>query len=516
MNSLFNTHEGANILRKPSVIIFILILTGILGYVMAKVGFMLALVFIMLPLVVIYLTTLFDNPIIGLYAYTGNMFIILGSTRYFAWPFPVGLVIDILLVLTIAAYYIYHYPNPPSWKAAFKAISLLYLIWFIYCFIQVANPEAQSVAAWMAALRPVGLHPLLIVALVFVLVKDLKQIRVLMLIWGIFSLLATLKGWSQLYIGVDRFEQIWLDNGGDVTHILWGKLRVFSFYSDAGEFGAHQAYTGVVFFIMAQMTKKRLDKIFFYVVAFAGFYGMMISGTRGAMVVPFLGFGLYFLHMKNIKLMTVGGIMVIALFVFFRFTSIGNGNYQINRMRTAFNPTDDPSFLVRLENQRRLKIYMSARPIGGGLGHGGVKAQKYLPNAFLSNTATDSYYVMIWVELGIVGLFLVLVIQFYTLGWGTYLVMFRLKNDELKALVSGLTAGMVGLMLAGYAGQAIGQLPASGSVFLGTGIIFNALFLDKSIRITRRKVSRNQKLRKRLQRALSNAHILPSFQLRSW
>ena len=55
---------------------------------------------------------------------------------------------------------------------------------------------------------------------------------------------------------------------------------------------------------------------------------------------------------------------------------------------------------------------MASRPFGGGIGHGGVKAQKYLPNAYLSQVPTDSGYVLIWVEQGIVGLILYLFLLF--------------------------------------------------------------------------------------------------------
>jgi hypothetical protein len=64
---------------------------------------------------------------------------------------------------------------------------------------------------------------------------------------------------------------------------------------------------------------------------------------------------------------------------------------------------------------KNTKNYLSSRPFGGGIGHGGTKAQKYLPNAFLSNVATDSWYVLIWVEEGIVGLMIHLGILFYVM-----------------------------------------------------------------------------------------------------
>jgi hypothetical protein len=40
--------------------------------------------------------------------------------------------------------------------------------------------------------------------------------------------------------------------------------------------------------------------------------------------------------------------------VFFKFTNIANGNAEIRRMRSAFDP-NDPSLQVRLDNQKILK-----------------------------------------------------------------------------------------------------------------------------------------------------------------
>lgn len=61
----------------------------------------------------------------------------------------------------------------------------------------------------------------------------------------------------------------------------------------------------------------------------------------------------------------------------FKFTTIGNNNYQINRMRTAFD-SDDASLNVRLQNQILFANYLKSRPIGGGVGHAGDRAQKFI------------------------------------------------------------------------------------------------------------------------------------------
>jgi len=261
--------------------------------------------------------------------------------------------------------------------------------------------------------------------------------------------------------------------GGAVTHMLFGKLRVFSFYSDAGQFGASQAQTGVVAAIIFLHTKIKQEKIFFGIVAIAGFYGMFISGTRGAMIVPFAGFFLYLVLIRNVKLVTIGTILGLIVFVFFKFTTIGNGVYAINRMRTAFDP-NDKSLQVRLENQQKLKVYLASRPFGGGIGSAGDKAQRWTPSTFLANVATDSWYVMIWAEQGIVGLILHLFILFYILGKGSYIAMFRVRDPALQGKFFALAAGIFGIMAAAYGNGVLGQIPTSMVTYSSMAFLFTA------------------------------------------
>lgn len=93
--------------------------------------------------------------------------------------------------------------------------------------------------------------------------------------------------------------------------------------------------------------------------------------------------------------MAVTAIIGICIYTFFAFTYIGQGNAMIRRMRTTFRPTEDASFNVRLDNQKKLAEYLRERPFGEGLGLGGVEAKR-----FAERTTTliphDSTYVKIW------------------------------------------------------------------------------------------------------------------------
>ena len=56
----------------------------------------------------------------------------------------------------------------------------------------------------------------------------------------------------------------------------------------------------------------------------------------------------------------MGATVFFGLFfyVFFAHTYIGESNTSIRRMRTAFRPTEDASYIVRKENQKRLAEYL--------------------------------------------------------------------------------------------------------------------------------------------------------------
>ncbi|MFQ3180601.1 MAG: hypothetical protein ACI9Z4_000184 [Polaribacter sp.] len=417
----------------------------------------------------VFLYLLFTNPILGFFTAIGINFIILGIGRY-VQGLPLGFAIDGIMILTFLAIIFSRFRERVDWSPANKDITILAAIWLGYCIFQLANPEARMIEPWIAG-RGIGFYFFFFVILTFMLIDNNKKLDAFLYFWGAFSILATLKGTIQMLFGVDYAEQAWLDNGGAETHILFGKLRVFSFFSDAGQFGGNQGYAGVVFIIYS-MIKKGFTKIFFLTVGILGLYGMMISGTRGSIAVPFAGFMMFFVLKKNIKVLSVGVIFVALIFVFFKYTTIANGNDQVRRMRSAFDP-NEPSLKVRLDNQKILKGYLASRPFGGGIGHAGDKAQRFLPNAFLSNVATDSWYVLIWAELGIIGLTLHLIVLFYVMGKATYKVMFVIRDPITKVKMSALISGMAGVMLASYGNAILGGMPTALLIYASMAIMSN-------------------------------------------
>lgn len=468
----FDKNTGSDRLRNPHVILLLIILAVSTAWLTSAMGLMAGFGFIIMPFIFAYVYLIFQKPILGLYTAIALGFFILGSARYIKGV-QVGLAMDGILFLTYIALIFNKFVEKVDWKPVKKDVTILALIWFGYSMFQMVNPESRVFAAWLAGMRGISLYMLLMIPLTLLFFDDNRKLMYFFYLWGILSLLATFKGIYQNFIGVDPFEKAWLDGGGAVTHILFGKLRIFSFLSDAGQFGANQAYSAVVALIVSMTQKDWRKKMFFILVGVLGLYGMFLSGTRGSISVPLAGFTAFFVLRKNRFVMISGFFLLITVFVFFKYTTIGQGNQQIRRMRSAFDP-NDASLQVRLENQKRLKVYLATRPFGGGIGHAGVKAQKYLPNAFLSNVATDSWYVLIWAEQGIVGLLLHLFILFYILGKSSYLIMFRIRDPIVKMKMAALTSGMFGIMVASYGNAVLGTMPTSMLIYASMAIMLNA------------------------------------------
>jgi len=473
----FDRTYGADLLKKPGAIIFVFLIASVIAWLTAKSGTVAGLGLMMLPFGIIFIGLVLLNPKIGLFSIFVMDFIANGLNRYVSLPW--GLSIDAIFVLVYLALFLKSFRAEVPWRNAKTDLTLLAVIWYGYVLFELLNPEAVSRLAWFYAMRGIALYMLFIVPLIFILMDKRKDLDMFLIFWASLSILASLKGIQQHLIGVDPFEQRWLDEGGAVTHILFGKLRVFSFYSDAGQFGAAQGHTAVVFSILALNKKDnpRL-RLFYGITALLGFYGMMISGTRGAIAVPLIGFAFYVFLRKNIKVMLLGLALGASILVFFKYTTIGNSNYTINRMRTAFDP-NNASLQVRFSNQRKLSAYLASRPFGGGIGSSGNWGLRFSPNTVLANTPTDSWYVAIWAEQGIVGLTLHLFILFYIVIKSAYRIMFKIRDDWVRAQMSALICGILGIMAASYGNGVLGQMPTGILMYSSMAFLFMSEKFDK-------------------------------------
>lgn len=437
---------------------FIVAFSIVIGILIAK-GQTTTLVGLLVTVVgLFYIYYAFKNPLLPLKTVLIFGFFVIGITRYIDAPF--GLAIDFLLVFCWVITILTGWKSL-SWENTHTFSVYFVLIWFIFITLQLLNPLSIGFEPWTYAMRGMALYPLLLLPLVFLLMNKQEDMMWMIKLWLFISVLAAIKGFQQKYWQCDPFEKRWLAQGGYITHILFGQLRAFSFYSDAGQFGGSMAHASISCFILFTGPYKKKIKALLFVLFVFFFWGYLISGTRGAIAVPAAGMMAYLVLSKNFKVLLFGGIITGLFYFIMAFTQIGQGTYEIRRLRTAFTKgSDDASMIVRTENKKKLAIYLSDKPFGGGVASAGDWGKRFRPDSILANIATDSFYVRIWSETGIVGLLLFLSFFFYFIIRGAWIIWF-LKDPVLRNKLMALYCGIIGVMAASYGNSLFSQFPSN-------------------------------------------------------
>lgn len=446
------------------------------------------------PLAVLSLIIIFRSPTSGLFMTLAWAFIGLGIKRYLpadSGPASaLGLGVDIFLLMSWISFFITNFHKPFNTAELKNGLMYWTLAWLIYNVFEILNPDAPTFIGWFYAGRGVAFYMFMTVPLALITIRTIQDANHFILVWFGLSLLGALWGMKQLYIGLDFGELQWLaEPGNRTTHLLFGKLRVFSFYSDSGQFGACMGHAGIVAAILGiQSTGKK--RIILIVCSLLFIYGLLISGTRGAMAVPVGGALAFLLIRKNWRLVIIGVAIMALVFGTLKYTSVGSGIYEVQRMRTALDP-NNPSLLVRVENQKRLFEYLKSHPFGGGVGSAGYWGLRFSPNSFLANLALDSWYVKIAAEQGFPGLMLFLAFIIFFLVQG-YRRIQNTADPEVKGLMMALYAGVAGIALASYGNQVWGQMPTGLILYVSMAIIWN--FSGKNISRTESPIDRNHPL----------------------
>ncbi len=451
------------------IIIALLLCVGV-GALAAYKGMAVIAIALSFPFVILYFIFFFKNPKLGVYTALVMGFILPILGRYSSIPFPWGLLVDILLVLTYIVLFLKHWKYL-DFKLASNDVVLLLSLWMGYIVLQIANPEARSVAAWFYTMRGAGLYQFLIIPLGFILFNSRKDWYNFFNLWLAFTILAIVWAIKQSIFGVSEAEQQWLDAGASTTHVLFGKLRVFSYYFDAGTFGASMGQMSIICFILFLGPFSLKRKILYFLVGIFSFYALMLSGTRGALAVPAIGGMLYLIMIRNIKFIALGLIVMAFSFSFLRFTTILHSNDQVRRLRTALNP-EDASLHTRLVNRERLTEYLKGRPFGGGLGSSGAWGAKFSPNTWLANFPPDGLYTRMRAETGWIGRTFYVCMWLYILARGVA-VMWKLKSKEDQTIAMAFLAGYAGILMANYGNEVMTQFPVSLMTFLGIPIILS-------------------------------------------
>ena len=350
---------------------------------------------------------------------------------------------SMVLILLLTTVCLIQLSNGKSteWKRGQNIMTWLFIVWLLYYIMEIMNPNCV-LEAWNINITPYALIPLICAFVVPVVIRTRKDIELLLLVWSVFVIIFTLKGYWQKNHGFSTKDLYFLHVlGGARTHIIWSGIRYFSCFSDAAN------------------------------------YGMGISGTRSAMGVLMGGMLMITIIAKNWKALLGGIFISIGIFVFFYYTNIGSGNQYIHKMRSSFHPTEDASYLVRVENRQRMKELMARKPIGYGIGlakAGNFDSKEQMPYP------PDSWLIAVWVETGIVGLILYLAIHGTLFAWCSWLLMFKVRNKNLRGLAAAWLCMNAGLFIAAYVNDVM-QYPNQLTVYTGFALCLAAPYIDKHI-----------------------------------
>lgn len=459
---------GAERLSTAGHALVITLLFGAIGYIIGSMQFFGLALIVLVPLLVLFLHRLFTLPQTGFHALLVYAFFGVGSGKYASAALggsTVGLGIDFLLLFILLVALFTRMVDAAERRFLRSPVIYWTIAWFAVNIFQLFNPLTPGLEAWFYAGRGVSFYMLFCVPLAMLLFNTEEDLDSFLQWWFILSVIGTIWGMKQKFLGLDGAERNWLMKPGNLkTHLLFGQLRIFSFYTDAGQFGAAQGHAAISALILAFGPYRRRKRLFYGAAGLLCLYGMIISGTRGAVAVPAVGAIAYLFLSRNWKVLIIGLVLLAGAYGFLKFTSIGQDNYDIRRLRTSLDP-NNASLQVRLVNQARLAEYLNVHPFGGGVGAGGFWGNRFKPGSFLAELALDSWYVRIASDYGWVGLafYLVMIISFL---WSGFFVVFRMSVDGFRQKLAAIYAGMAGIAVASYGNQVWGQMPTGIVIYI--------------------------------------------------
>jgi hypothetical protein len=282
---------------------------------------------------------------------------------------PIGTLLDGITYLLILGFFIKQ-RKEQNWAYFNNPISYIIILWLAYNLFEALNPVAPAILAWVYTVRTVGFIMLMYFVFVFH-IRSVSFIKFLFKLWLTLATIAALSAFQQENFGFFGFEKRYLYADPLRVSLLFieGHMRKFAIFSDPVTFSYNMVVAALlcIALIMGNHSLRKKTVLGFMAAFFL--FVMLYSGTRAAYVlVPASLLMLAVLNFNKRVLI----FSLIAGFILGVLIVMPTYNPLIKRFQSAFRPSDDPSYNVRAENQKRIKPYILSHPIGGGLGSVGV------------------------------------------------------------------------------------------------------------------------------------------------
>lgn len=429
--------------------------------------------YLAIPIIVIFIYVAFSYKMLTFWTLFIINYFVMELQKENLMPLPASLPNELLELILIAIAIIdlrdTHFEN----LANLMMIGVLG--WCAFCVLEVINNTCGlgvNVMAWFTGARLMAFQILYAVVVFGLYINSPKRVNQVMFVWAILTLWAVFWVWKQQNIGFTDAENAWLNNYAYRTHRVNGILRYWSVFNDAAIFGIHMAAAATAFFILAITNNIKKYKLFFGIVGVLSTWAMFASGTRTAIFCMIAGFCVFLVLSKSVKIIAPVTIVLLLFVGMLMFTTIGQGNAQIRRMRSAFNK-NDASANVRDVNKDAIASYMKDAPWGIGIGIFSSDIPAWNKFKKLSEIPPDSEYVFIWVRTGKIGITWFIICNMIMFLGACIIVFFKLKNRTLIGIGAAWCSAFIALHLGGYANQILMQFPNVLIFYGGLSMVFS-------------------------------------------
>lgn len=432
------------------------------AYLVAYSGYQIGILSIILILGVPALIYMSADLKFGVIALMVLSFFLSRIGNFFVRDFPMGTVIDSFLFLMLIGL-IVRKGQRGDYSLANSPVSYVIWIWLIFNTLQILNPM-QSSELWIYAIRSMAGH-MIFYFIVIETLDSLDFFKKLFIVWIGLAFLGAIYGLFQEFHGLLQMEKNWVMANPRRYNLYTyhGNFRIFSFFNDPTVYGILMSFTSLFCLLILNVKHLAIKyKIVLSICAGAMLLAVIYTGTRTAYAMIPAGIGVFALitFQKRIILFASLFFFVGAAIIFSDIQHIGPlvSRVTLKRVRSAFNPTEDASYQVRLHNQAVIKPFIKSHPFGAGIGTLGTVGKRFNPDGDLTGFDADSMYVKVAVENGWIGLIIyctLLAVVMIT-GITSY---FKMHDPELKIYLASILAVLYAIIIANYTQMVTLQLP---------------------------------------------------------
>jgi putative inorganic carbon (HCO3(-)) transporter len=425
------------------------------------------------------------NIEVGLYINIAYSFFICHISReFFDYNFPVGIASNVLVIATFLGLFNPRYNIKKSFEEFSRTpVAKIFLINVAFILLELFNPLAHSFEGWYATFRQVAMTALLLFVS-YNIFSDWRRIRRFLIYLFVMAIIVAGYGCYQQWHGLSDFELAWVSADPIRFSLIYiaGDFRKFSTMSDPAGFAIDMSSIAAFFIILLTGKWGGWKRTVLILGCMLLLLGMAYSGTRTANAMLLGGLVMFILLTINKRSTIAFGVVATMAFLVLMFGPF-SGNPTINRFRTTFSGDKDESYNTRTQNRHFIQPYIYQHPIGGGLGTTGAYGAQVNPGHFLAGFPTDSGYLRKALEIGWIGLFLVLLFYF-SIVRAAIRGYFECRNERFKLIYAAAAGYIFSFYVAEYAQDAIGQVTDIVVYYPMIAMILQLKKYDKDIALT--------------------------------